>query len=88
MTNEIAEMQQTLYYPFGGIIADLSTGRSVQNKLYNGQGSCKREQSCSHELPSVAEAQPKVKELATSKNLRPRLGQEGACRKTHDYWYF
>lgn len=25
------------YYPFGGIIADLSTGRSVQNRLYNGK---------------------------------------------------
>lgn len=36
-TNEISEIQQTHYYPFGGIIADLSTGRNVQNRLYNGK---------------------------------------------------
>lgn len=36
-TNEITEVQQTAYYPFGGIIADLSTGRNVQNHLYNGK---------------------------------------------------
>ncbi|MCI6198180.1 MAG: hypothetical protein MR670_13345 [Prevotella sp.] len=36
-TNEISEVQQTHYYPFGGVIADISTGTSVQNKLYNGK---------------------------------------------------
>lgn len=36
-TNAVTEVQKTHYYPFGGIIADLSTGRSVQNRLYNGK---------------------------------------------------
>lgn len=36
-TNTVTEEQKTHYYPFGGIIADLSTGRSVQNRLYNGK---------------------------------------------------
>jgi len=36
-TNAVTEEQKTHYYPFGGIIADLSTGRSVQNRLYNGK---------------------------------------------------
>lgn len=36
-TNEITEVQQTHYYPFGGIIADLSSDRDVQNRLYNGK---------------------------------------------------
>lgn len=31
------EVQHTSYYPFGGIISDLSTGRDVQNRLYNGK---------------------------------------------------
>ncbi len=30
-------IQRNNYYPFGGIIADLSMGRSVQNRLYNGK---------------------------------------------------
>lgn len=29
------EVQHTSYYPFGGIIADLSSGRDVQNRTYN-----------------------------------------------------
>lgn len=33
----ISEVQQTHYYPFGGIIADISSNTSVQNKLYNGK---------------------------------------------------
>jgi len=33
----ISEVQKTHYYPFGGIIADISTGRSVQDRLYNGK---------------------------------------------------
>lgn len=36
-TNAVTEVQKTHYYPFGGIIADLSTGRSEQNRLYNGK---------------------------------------------------
>lgn len=36
-TNAVTEVQKMHYYPFGGIIADLSTGRSVQNRLYNGK---------------------------------------------------
>ncbi len=36
-TNAVTEVQKTHYYPFGGIIADLSTGRSAQNRLYNGK---------------------------------------------------
>jgi len=33
----MTELQHTSYYPFGGIIADLSTGRDVQNRMYNGK---------------------------------------------------
>jgi len=33
----VSEVQKTHYYPFGGIIADISTGRSVQDRLYNGK---------------------------------------------------
>ena len=36
-TNEVEEVQQTHYYPFGGIIADISWGRDVQKRLYNGK---------------------------------------------------
>ena len=33
----VQEVQHTAYYPFGGIIADLSSGRGVQNRFYNGK---------------------------------------------------
>ena len=36
-TNTVTEIQRTHYYPFGGIIADISTGRNVQPRLYNGK---------------------------------------------------
>lgn len=36
-TNEVVEVQQTHYYPFGGIIADISWGRDVQKRLFNGK---------------------------------------------------
>ena len=31
------EIQRTAYYPFGGIISDLSSNRDVQNRMYNGK---------------------------------------------------
>ena len=31
----ITEVQRTAYYPFGGIIPDLSMGRKVQSRFYN-----------------------------------------------------
>lgn len=34
---QMEELQVTHYYPFGGIIADISTGRNVQDHLYNGK---------------------------------------------------
>ncbi len=36
-TNVVEEVQQTHYYPFGGIIADISWGRDVQKRLFNGK---------------------------------------------------
>ena len=33
----VKEVQHTAYYPFGGIIADLSSDRGVQNRFYNGK---------------------------------------------------
>ena len=36
-TNEVVEVQQTHYYPFGGIITDIIWGRDVQKRLYNGK---------------------------------------------------
>ncbi len=36
-TNEVVEVQQTHFYPFGGIIADISWGRDVQKRLFNGK---------------------------------------------------
>lgn len=36
-TNVVEEVQQTHYYPFGGIIADISWGREVQKRLFNGK---------------------------------------------------
>ena len=34
-TNTVTEVQRTHYYPYGGIIADISTGRNVQPRFYN-----------------------------------------------------
>ena len=36
-TNAVTEVQRTHYYPYGGIIADISMGRNVQPRLYNGK---------------------------------------------------
>ena len=36
-TNAVTEVQRTHYYPYGGIIADISTGRGIQPRLYNGK---------------------------------------------------
>lgn len=36
-SGDVTEVQKTHYYPFGGIIADISTGTSEQNRLYNGK---------------------------------------------------
>ena len=34
-TNTVTEIQRTHYYPYGGIIADISTGQNIQPRLYN-----------------------------------------------------
>ena len=36
-SGQMEEVQSTAYYPFGGIIADLSTGRDAQSRFYNGK---------------------------------------------------
>ena len=36
-TNAVTEVQRTHYYPYGGIIADISTGQNTQPRLYNGK---------------------------------------------------
>ena len=36
-TNAVTEVQRTHYYPYGGIIADISTGQNIQPRLYNGK---------------------------------------------------
>jgi len=36
-TNVISEVQRTHYYPYGGIIADISTGQNIQSRLYSGK---------------------------------------------------
>ena len=36
-TNAVTEVQRTHYYPYGGIIADISTGQNIQSRLYNGK---------------------------------------------------
>ena len=36
-TNAVTEVQRTHCYPYGGIIADISTGQNIQPRLYNGK---------------------------------------------------
>ena len=36
-TNAVTEVQRTHYYPYGGIIADISMGQNIQPRLYNGK---------------------------------------------------
>ena len=36
-TNAVTEVQRTHYYPYGGIIADISTGQNIQSRLYSGK---------------------------------------------------